>query len=120
MLCHVSPVGICLFTRWFTAKFSFRREDREKKNAPAFGCGCICPVEGVFVKSLQSQIVKQAASGQIEVVTEGPVDAFVKVPPAHLMEDRAARTIKAWLRHCGESSDDASAAKSLPKGKPRA
>ena len=118
MLCHVSPVGICLFTRWFTAKFSFRREDREKKKCP-----CVwlwMHLEGVFVKSLQSQIVKQAASGQIEVVTEGPVDAFVKVPPAHLMEDRAARTIKAWLRHCGESSDDASAAKSLPKGKPRA
>jgi len=77
-------------------------------------------LEGVFVKSLQSQIVKQSATGQIEVVTEGPVDAFVKVPPAHLMEDRAARTIKAWLRHCGQSSDDASAAKALPKGKPRA
>ena len=75
----------------------------------------------MFVKNLQSQVIKQSAADQIEIVTDGPVDAFVKVPPAHLMEDRAARTIKSWLRHCaGQSSDDGSAAKALPNWKPRA
>ena len=42
------------------------------------------------------------ATDRIEVVDpdqiSGIIDAYVKLPPAHMMEDRATRQVRAWLR----------------------
>ena len=53
---------------------------------------------GVFRTSLLREISARDAEGQIELVADGErADVVVKVPPQHLMQDKAARYVKVWL-----------------------
>ena len=54
-------------------------------------------MEGLFIKSLRTEVERQGGGQHIEVVTSGVADAIVKVPPQHLIADRAARCVKTWL-----------------------
>ena len=44
---------------------------------------------GVFRKSLLAEIARQGGEARIALIDNGPVDELVKVPPQHLMQDRA-------------------------------
>ena len=52
---------------------------------------------GVFRKSLLAEIARQGGEARIALIDNGPVDELVKVPPQHLMQDRAARCVRQWL-----------------------
>ena len=51
---------------------------------------------------LATAVKKAEASDKIEVIAPGSLNrnihAFVKVPPAHTMEMKAASAVKGWLR----------------------
>ena len=54
-------------------------------------------MEGLFIKNLEQAVIKQGAAESIKIVTSGPVDIVVKVPPQHLIADKAARYVRSWL-----------------------
>ena len=56
-------------------------------------------MECVFRKSLLNEIERQHGNGRIEIVEAvETADVAVKVPPQHLMQDKASRHVKQWLK----------------------
>ena len=55
-------------------------------------------MEGVFRKSLLSEIARQNGTGRITVVEAGEAaNVILKVPPQHLMQDKASRHVSKLL-----------------------
>ena len=66
-------------------------------------------MEGVFRQALVKEVERQGATNRIEVVCNAQADEWIKVPPQHLITDKAARFIKSKLaREAAAVDNDAS------------